>query len=148
MPRRSDRGQVSVLIIGFAVVLAMVIAVVVDGSAAYLQRQGLDTIADGAALSGADLGATGEQTYRRGVPVDRLDVTAAAARSAVRSYLIDIEAQRRYPGLTWSVVVDQATATVTVRLRAPLDLPLRVPGAPVTASVGASGSAVVLLGGS
>ena len=43
--RRDERGQASVLIIGFAVVLAMVVALVVDSSAAYLQRQGLDSLA-------------------------------------------------------------------------------------------------------
>ncbi len=52
--RRDEAGQATVLIIGFAVVLAMVVAVVTDASAAYLQRQGLDTLADGAALAGAD----------------------------------------------------------------------------------------------
>lgn len=144
MRTRDQAGQVSLLIIGMAVVLAMAVAVVVDASAAYLQRQGLDTIADGAALRGADLAATGEETYRQGVPVGRLDVTAAAARSAVRTYLGEIDAQRRYPGLAWTVVVDRATATVTVRLRAPLDLPLSIPGAPDSASIGASGSAAVV----
>ena len=64
------------MIVGFAVVLAMTAALVTDASAAYLQRQGLDTLADGAALRGADLGATGEETYRTGVPPDRLALTA------------------------------------------------------------------------
>ena len=49
----------------------MVVALVVDSSAAYLQRQGLDTLADGAALRGADLGATGEDVYQGGVPTRR-----------------------------------------------------------------------------
>ena len=65
------RGQATILIVGFAVVLAMVVALVVDTSAAYLQRQGLDTLADGAALRGADLGATGEDVYQGGVPRTR-----------------------------------------------------------------------------
>ena len=69
-PRRSEHGQATVLIVGFAVLLAMVVALVVDTSAAYLQRQGLDTLADGAALRGADLGATGEDVYQGGVPQD------------------------------------------------------------------------------
>jgi uncharacterized membrane protein len=53
-----ERGQVSVLIIGFALLIAMLVAVVIDATAAYIQRQGLDSLADGAALRGADLGAT------------------------------------------------------------------------------------------
>ena len=46
----------TLLIIGFAGILLMAIVVVIDASAAYLQRQGLDNLADGAALYGADLG--------------------------------------------------------------------------------------------
>ena len=53
------------MIIGFALVLAMLVALVTDASAAYLRRQGLDTLADGAALRGADLGATGRGDLHR-----------------------------------------------------------------------------------
>jgi hypothetical protein len=131
------------MIVGFAVVLAMAVALVTDASAAYLRRQGLDTLADGAALRGADLGATGEETYLHGVPPDRLALTAAAARASVRAYLVDVDAFRHYPGLTWTVSVDGAASSVTVRVRAPLELPLTVPGSPERASIGATGSAVV-----
>lgn len=147
MRSRDEGGQMSVMIIGFAIVLAMAVAMVVDASAAYLQRQGLDTIADGAALRGADLGATGEETYRHGVPHDRLDLTAAAVRAAVHGYLLETGAWQRYPGLTYTVSVDASASSVTVRLRAPLDLPLTVPGSPDRPSIGAAGSAVVATGG-
>ena len=80
----------------------MAVALVIDASAAYLQRQGLDTVADGAALRGADLGATGEEIYTGGVPPDRLALTAAAVRASVHAYLVDVGAFRRYPGLTWT----------------------------------------------
>ena len=72
-PARGERGQATLVIVGFALVLAMAIAMVVDASAAYLQRQSLDTVADGAALHGADLGATGRRVYTSGVPGDRLE---------------------------------------------------------------------------
>ena len=55
-----EQGQVTLLIIGFAGILLMAIVVVIDASAAYLQRQGLDNLADGAALYGADLGSAGD----------------------------------------------------------------------------------------
>src|SRR4029453_11378477 len=129
------------MIIGFAVVLAMLMATVVDASAAYLQRQGLDTLADGAALGGADLGPTGSETYSPGVPPERLELTAAAARAAVGAYLVEVGAQRKYPGLTYDVSV--GAAGVTVRLHAPLALPLTIPGSPERASIGAVGSALV-----
>ncbi len=38
-----DRGQAAVLIVGIAVVLLMVVAVVVDASAAFLHRQEVDS---------------------------------------------------------------------------------------------------------
>ncbi len=141
MRRRDERGQATLLIVGFAVLLAMLVAVVVDASAAYLQRQGLDTLADGAALRGADLGATGEDVYAGGVPAETLALTAGEAREAVGTYLRDAGAFGRYPGLTYAVRVDGDRIEVT--LRAPLDLPLSVPGSPERATVGAEGSAVV-----
>ena len=142
--RRDEHGQATVLIVGLAFVLAMAVALVVDASAAYLQRQGLDTVADGAALRGADLGATGREVYTSGVPRDRLDVTAAAVRGAVHDYLAASGAYGRYPGLSFSVDVDRVTSTVTVHVEAPLDLPLTIPGSPGTATIGANGSAIVV----
>ena len=148
MRRRSDsgaeEGQATILIVGFAFVLLMAIAMVVDASAAYLQRQALDTVADGAALRGADLGATGREVYTGGVPDGRLDLTTDAVRRAVHDHLAQSGAYAAYPGLTFTVDVDRATETVTVHVEAPLDLPLTVPGSPEIATIGASGSAVVV----
>jgi uncharacterized membrane protein len=141
--RRGQHGQATVMIVGFAIVLAMAVALVVDASAAYLQRQGLDTVADGAALRGADLGATGEETYTHGVPDRDLALTPAAVRAAVHDYLAAIGAYGRYPGLTFDVVVDAPARRVSVTVHAPLDLPLTVPGSPQSASIGATGAAVV-----
>lgn len=143
MPRPDERGQATVLIVGFAAVLAMTIALVVDATAAYLQRQGLDTLADGAALRGADLGATGRDVYEGGVPEHRLELTAARARQAVGGYLRDTGAFARYPGLSYRVRIDPAAQRVEVSLSAPLDLPLTIPGSPERATIGATGSAVV-----
>jgi hypothetical protein len=138
---RDERGQATILIVGFSVLLAMVVALVVDSSAAYLQRQGLDTLADGAALRGADLGATGADVYQGGVPEQTLALTPAQARAAVGAYLRDAGAYARYPGLTCTVRV--AGDRVEVSLHAPLDLPLSIPGSPERATVGATGSAVI-----
>ena len=142
MAPRDEASQATVMIVGFAAVLAMLVATVVDASAAYLQRQGLDTVADGAALRGADLGASGRETYAGGVPPERLQLTAAAARAAVGAYLVETGAHRRYPGLRYQVGLGDGR--VSVRLDAPLDLPLTMPGSPERASIGAVGSAVVV----
>lgn len=141
--RRDERGSTMVMIIGFAVVLLMLTAVVVDASAAYLERQGLDNLADGAALAGADAGASGEDVYTTGVDEERLRLFADSARAGVDDYLARSGAYADHPGLRVAVSVDPAARSVTVRLRAPLTLPLHVPGSPERAVIGATGSAVV-----
>ena len=102
------RGQATVLIVGFAVVLLMAIAMVVDASAAYLQRQGLDTVADGAALRGADLGATAARCCTAAGSRRRTGSSSGrgAARAAVRDYLRATGAYAAYPGLSFSVDFD------------------------------------------
>ena len=59
------------------------------------------------------------------------------------AYLGDVGAYRSYPGLRFDVAVDTALRRVTVVVRAPLDLPLTVPGSPTATTVGATGAAVV-----
>lgn len=141
---RGERGQASLLIIGLAVVLLMAVAVVVDSSAAFLQRQRLDTVADGAALAGADAGSRNlEVLYGEGVASDRLQQAEELARGAVAEHLRRTGAHAAYPGLTYAVSFDAADAIVVVRVRAPLDLPLSLPGAPQRTVVAAVGSAVV-----
>lgn len=138
--RVEETGQVTVLIIGFALVLLLAVGVTVDASAAYLQRESLATLADGAALAAADQ-VQGSPAYDGGLgalaPVD-----VRTARASVAEHLRATDAQRDHPGLVAEVsVVDDR---VLVRLRAPLDLPLTVQGLTAT-SVSAIGSASVVL---
>lgn len=121
---RGDAGQTSLLIIGFTIVVVMMVAVVVDASAAYLRRQGLDSLADGAALAAAD-GVQGEQVYEGGLG-ERARIDPEAARDYVADYLAALGAGKRYPGLTYSV--EATVDSVVVRISAPLDLPLTPPG--------------------
>jgi hypothetical protein len=138
---RSERGTTIPLIVGFIGLLLVAGAVVVDVTAAYLQRQSLDTLADGAALRGADLGAQGLEVYAGGLDADRLQLTEQAARAAVADYLSDTGAYARFPGLRFEVSV--GPERVIVGLHAPVDLPLQVPGSPDRPVVGGSGSAAV-----
>ncbi len=138
-----ERGQTTVLIVGFAVVLMMAVALVVNVSAAYLQRQSLDNLADGAALVAADAGAAGDDVYAGGLGEDRLALLEATAREAVDDYLVRTGARAQYPGLVRTVRVDEDTRSVRVRISAPLALPLTIPGAPQTATVAAVGAAAV-----
>ena len=140
---RDEQGQVTLLIIGLATFCLMAVAMLVDASAAYLHRQGLDNLADGAALHGADLGAAG--VYTEGLPAERLLQEEGAVRAAVLRYLSDVGARSRFPGIRVRVAVDPAGRSVTVSLAAPLELPLRVPGSPARTTVGASSTAAVTL---
>jgi hypothetical protein len=139
--RRDEGGQTIVLIVGFAVVAAMMVGVVVDASAAYLRRQGLDSVADGAALAAAD-GIQGEQVYRGGLG-EHADIDLDAARGYVADYLRATAAPTRYPGLAWAV--ERLDDRVVVRVRAPLQLPITPPGWERRPTIGAVASALVVV---
>lgn len=136
-----EAGQTAVLIIGFTLVIAMAVVVVVDASAAFLRRQALNSLADGAALSAAD-GLQGEQVYEGGLD-DRATVDPRSAEVLVASYLSSVGAGSRYPGLSHSVTTDGER--VVVRVAAPLDLPLPLPGVDGGSRVAATGAAVIAI---
>ena len=141
MPRRDERGSITPLIIGFALLVAVLVAVVVDASAAYLRRQGLDSVADAAALAATD-GLQGDAVYRYGLG-ERAEIDAGSARRYVEDYLSTSGAAAHYPGLTW--VVSTSATSVVVHVAAPLDLPLRVPGVGESATVTGTAAAVVVV---
>ena len=144
--RRDERGSTIPMIIGFALVLILLVGVVVDASAAYLRRQSLDTLADGAALYSADRAAAGYQLYSNAGTGRDLDLSSGPVRSAVQVYLRQIGAYERYPGLrVVSVRVAVNHKQVRVRLSARVNLPLAVPGSSSSAQVGSTGSANVTL---
>lgn len=146
MRRRDERGSTIPLIVGLAAVLLMGIALVINASAAYLQRQSLDTLADGAALRGADLGAAG--VYGEGLSVERLLQEKGAVEKVVVAYLQSVGADKTYPGLEVDARVNFADRSVTVTLSAPVDLPMHIPGSPSQPVVGASSTAAVTIQGS
>ena len=115
--------------------------VVVDASAAYLARQRLDELADGAELQGADMGAQGSDAYAGGLAKQDLSISRTEAEAAVRAFLRDSGAMTDHPGLRAVVRVDGDR--VIVQLSAPVDLPLSLPGGPEEPSIRSSGSAVV-----
>jgi len=138
---RSERGSIIPLVVGFAFLVAVLVAVVVDASAAYLRRQGLDSVADAAALAATD-GLQGDRVYTHGLD-DLAEIDAATARHFVEDYLRSSGVLARYPGLGWTVTT--SATTVVVRLVAPLDLPLRVPGVETRTTVSGSAASVVVV---
>lgn len=137
-----ERGQTAVLIIGFTLVIVMMLVVVVDASAAYLRRQALSSLADGAALAAAD-GIEGEQVYISGLG-DRATIDPRAARALVDAHLAAVGAGRSYPGLTYGV--ETARDRVVVRVTAPLALPLPLPGVVESTRVTGTAAAVIAVG--
>jgi Putative Flp pilus-assembly TadE/G-like len=136
-----ERGSVTPLVIGFTVVVALMVAVVVDASAAYLRRQGLNSAADSAAVAAAD-GIQGEQVYTRGLG-ERVEVDPATARRYVADYFARSGLRRRFPGIDYSVAT--TADTVVVRVVAPMDLPLRVPGVGTRVPVTGTAASVVIV---
>ena len=141
MSQRDERGSVAPLIIGFAVVVALLVAAVVDASAAYLRRQGLNSAADAAALSATD-GLQGDQVYTQGLG-KRAQIDPAAARHYVAEYFASSGIHRRFPGLDYSVRTTDNT--VVVRVTTPLDLPFRVAGVGTKVPVTGTAASVVVV---
>lgn len=136
---RREAGQVTLMLVGFFVVLVLLAAVVVDASAAYLRRQSLNSLADGAVLAAAD-GVRGEQVYTTGLG-DRAQVDQAAAVRYVSQYLQLTGAVGRYPGLRWAV--HTSGELVSVELAAPLQLPISPPGWDDATTITGEASAVI-----
>jgi hypothetical protein len=141
MTDRGERGSVTPLIIGFAVVVALLVAVVVDASAAYLRRQGLNSAADSAALAATD-GIQGEEVYTHGLG-KRAEIDPGAARRYVAGYFASSGISRKFPGLDYSV--ETTANTVLVRVVTPMDLPLRVPGVGTDVAVTGTAASVVVI---
>jgi hypothetical protein len=79
---RDERGQVTVMTIGFLVFIGLLAVVVINSSAAFLERQRLDNLADGAALAAAD-GLSRDTFYREGT----VTLDDGQARELVGDYL-------------------------------------------------------------
>jgi Putative Flp pilus-assembly TadE/G-like len=136
---RSESGQVTVMIVGFFLVVGVLTAVVIDASAAYLRNQSLNSLADGAALAAVD-GIEGEQVYSGDLD-ERADLDPTLAERYVEQYLFDVGARDDYPGLSWSVRLHDERAVV--ELSAPMRLPITPPGWDDSTVITGEASAVV-----
>ena len=117
---QQDRGSVMLLGIGFVIVCLLAIAVVTDVSAAFLQRQSLMSMADAAALAGAQ--AIDRDAYYAGGASVGTRLNPALVRVAAARQLERSGASSTIPGL----VVRQISTDgvdVFVSLSAPLRLP-------------------------
>lgn len=136
---RGANGTVTVLVLGFVVVLMLLVAAVVDASAAYLRRRSMASLADGAVLAAAD-GVQGEQVYTSGLG-GQAEIDPLVAQAYVADYLDQTGATESYPGLSWQV--STAGTVVSVRVAAPLDLPVTPSGWVDDVTVEGEASAIV-----
>ena len=119
--RRED-GSVLLLVIGFAGLLLVLVAVVADLSAVVLAKRGVASAADGAAVSAAqalDL----ETVYGSGLGA-ALPLSTGDARARVAAYEGQVRAQQ--PGLRLALRLEGRTAVVTASRT--VRLPFRLPG--------------------
>lgn len=112
---RNERGTVTVMSIGFLILLGLLTVLVVNASAAFLQRQELNNLADGAALAAAD-GLDDTAFYERRQVVLNGDVAS--------------ELVSRFIAGSGARVTELSVRSdhVRIRLERPMDLPLVPPG--------------------
>lgn len=136
--KRDEQGQMTVLIIGFAAIVLLLIVVVTDISKVFLVRRDLDATADGAVLAAANglaaISAQGESGENARIDPDE-------ARRLTAEYLDSVAASNRFDGLDWTADVNGTT--VTVHLSSAVDLPFQPPGWQGTADIASDAAAVV-----
>ncbi len=121
-----DEGRITILVLGYFVVLAVLLAVVVAVAGVQTERQRLFALADAAALDAADalavdvyfergLGAAGGAALDAGAVV--VPLTDDSVRSSVEAHLGSVGAARRFDALTVSGMTgtsDGVTAQVVL----------------------------------
>jgi uncharacterized membrane protein len=115
-----EGGQILVLMIGFLVLAAMLVVVVVNLSRVFLQDRSLTAAADGAALAAVQ--AVDESVVYGGALGESLPLDSSTVDEQVRDYVAAAGLTERFDGFT---VVETRVdgASVVVVLAANVDLP-------------------------
>lgn len=132
--RSEEAGSTLPLIVGAAALAAALILVITAASSLYLERKRLFTVADGAALAGAEAWSFAASTAP-GAPAVQFD--DAALRRAVDEYLAAADARASFDGLRLVRVASDDGRGVVVALSAtwrwpigggavPVEVPLEV----------------------
>ena len=117
----AEQGSVLILTIGFAIVIMLLVAVVVDASKLFLTRRALASVADGAAVSAAqDVDPESVYTSPSG---EALPLSATKVTADVQAYVRRAAAETGLTDLTVVGVTVQGP-DVTVTLSAHSVLPL------------------------
>lgn len=127
-----DDGRITVLVVGYFVVVALLVSVVGGIAAVQTARQRLVALADGAAVEASQ--AVDEQTYYRaglvpagegGGGVQALPLTDAGVRAAAEQNLVAARADERFPTLVLGPATGSPDgATAQVELSAVVAVPM------------------------
>lgn len=118
-PACRDRGAVSILVVGFALIVLLLLGVVVSASRVYLAQRDLMAAADSAAASAAQ--AVSEAAVFGGQTGAELPLDQAAAQGRVNTYVTVADLPARFDGFAVvAVVVSGTSVSVTLAARAPM----------------------------
>jgi uncharacterized membrane protein len=136
--RGQDDGQITLMIIGFVMIVVLAVGVVANAAKVFVYRRSLASWADGAAIAAAQCVA--EDVVYSGGTVEVLPISATGARRVVDEYVERNQLADRFEDMRVAVGIDPADATVTVEfgVRVPLVLSGDAAGVPVSAAATAT----------
>jgi uncharacterized membrane protein len=111
-----ETGSVSLLILGFALILVLAIVGITAVSEVYLTRRSLASVADGAALAGAQ--SVDETAVVVGEPGAHRRLDPATVEAAVAANLEAVGAPRLMSGFGYAVGLDAGGTVVLVTVHA------------------------------
>lgn len=110
---KDDEGSVLVLGIGLSIICVLIATVAINVSTVWLARTSLDSVADGAALAGAQA-IDSASVYRDGL-TGITHLSPSLARAKVRAYVAKPEVKSQVHGLkVRAIVVSGNSVQVTV----------------------------------
>ena len=117
--KQDDRGQMTLMIIGFAVIVLLLVTVVTNASKAFLWRRSISSYADAAALAASQ--SVGEAGIYSSDLTATLPVTERDATDAVDDFIAVAGLRGHFPDLRREVdVAPDGTVTVTLVTTMPL----------------------------
>ncbi|WAB82754.1 pilus assembly protein TadG-related protein [Microcella daejeonensis] len=112
---RDDEGSILPLVAGYGALALLVVLLVTAATSLYLERKRLLTLADGAALAGAEAYELTDLTVAPSGAISRPPLDDAAVRAVVEQYLAEAPVQG-FEGLQLERAESEDGSSATVRL--------------------------------
>jgi hypothetical protein len=117
--REEEKGQLLLLVIGFAIIAAMLVTAVANVSKVFLWERSLAAAADGAAAAASSV--VDESAIYQGEAEERLPLSPEGAAGRVAEYVAEAGLDERF-GARFDYTVAVQADTVTVTFTAPVAL--------------------------